>query len=82
MTSALLAPSPAEDLARWEALSFYDRHRHIDAFWRSLDPTTARARFAAAVDLLAVLNQELVVAQATVDTCTPLCALPELADAR
>ena len=67
MTSALLTRSPAEDLARWEAIPFYDRHRHIDAFWRSLDPATARARFTAAVDLLSVVNQELAAHQVALD---------------
>ncbi|MFD1547050.1 hypothetical protein [Nonomuraea guangzhouensis] len=67
MTATLLSRTPAEDLAAWEALSFYDRHHRIDAFWRSLDPATARARFAAAVDLLAVVNAELAAHQVALD---------------
>ncbi|MFB4265266.1 hypothetical protein [Nonomuraea sp. GTA35] len=56
-----------DELARWDSYTPAARHRILTAFWLELAPSTARARFAAAVDVLALLDDELAVMQQAVD---------------
>lgn len=63
MTATLYWTSADEDLARWDALTPKDRHAILAAHWQALDPATARARFAAAIGVLALVDEELDAAQ-------------------
>lgn len=65
--TALLAYGQADELTRWDALSWDDRQANIDASWSGMDPALARARFTVAETLLAVIDIELGEMQANVD---------------
>lgn len=82
MTATLTVDRDITDLNQWKALFYIERHRILVDFWLTLDPDEAHARFAAAMNVLALVDEELTAAQATVDACAPLCALPDLVGAR
>jgi hypothetical protein len=47
------------DLNQWKALFYIERHRILVDFWLALDPAEVHARFAAAMGLLALVDEEL-----------------------
>ena len=51
--------SDTDELARWDALPDSERSVVLASLWLTLDPTTAHARFAAAMGLLALVDEEL-----------------------
>ncbi|MEV0994694.1 hypothetical protein [Nonomuraea sp. NPDC050202] len=67
MTATRSNVRPVDELAVWDAHTHASRHAILTTFWRSLDPATARARFAAAADLLSLVNERLTSMQATVN---------------
>lgn len=67
MTATLTFNPDITDLDRWQALSHYERHRILASRWLRLDPADAHARFAAAMGVLALVDEELDAAQYLVD---------------
>jgi hypothetical protein len=67
MTATLTFNPDITDLDRWQALSHYERHRFLAAKWLALNPADAHARFAAAMGVLALVNEELDAAQVLVN---------------
>jgi hypothetical protein len=67
MTVTLTFTPDITDLGRWQALSHYERHRILASRWLRLNPADAHARFAAAMGLLALVDEELAAAQYLVD---------------
>ena len=59
MTYAPAFTSDSDELARWDALPDSERSVVLASLWLALDPATAHARFAAAVGLLALVDEEL-----------------------
>ncbi|MEU7831434.1 hypothetical protein [Nonomuraea sp. NPDC049129] len=67
MTATLTFSPDITDLDRWQALSHYERHRILAFHWLRLNPADAHARFAAAMGVLALVDEELAAAQYLVD---------------
>ena len=67
MTATLTFNPDITELDRWQALSHYERHRILASRWLRLDPAVAHARFAAAMGLLALVDDELAAAQELVN---------------
>ncbi len=65
--TALLVPAEADELTRWDSLSWDERQANIAAAWSDMAPAVAQARFTVVETLLAVVDIELAEMQANVD---------------
>ena len=65
--TALLVRAEADELTRWDALSWGERQTNIVASWSGMAPAVARARFTVVETLLAVIDIELAEMQTGVD---------------
>ena len=65
--TALLVHGEADELTRWDSLSWEERQANINNYWSGLNPAVARARFTVVETLLAVVDIELAEMQANVD---------------
>jgi hypothetical protein len=65
--TALLVYGEADELTRWDALSWGERQANIVASWSGMAPAVARARLTVVETLLAVIDIELGEMQNTVD---------------